>query len=267
MGNKELGTNLPKLFKYISMYDCAAISAYRTYSAEAYYKYGSDLKGADPEELKQYLIPPKVNKKNTAMLKQKITALGYGVLDIAGVYEEKGCKPSVEISFFVFDVKKKGKLRQIMLYLGNLFEQDRITYADAGGNFSHLSATPFFDDPKHAKHKATGREITGFRYSIPDISNKGQFYSKLKKKGSFWKNFTPKEIGAEIDSSFKNPYVEGAMKAGFRCGIIQSSPWTKETLAIREREIKEITGSIVSDGCNNVADINIQDSDLKDSIF
>lgn len=268
MENKKLlqAASLSKLLKYISTYDCATISACRTYSAEPYYRYGAELKGADPEELEQFLVPPKVNKKNTAMLKQKITALGYGVLEIKGVYEEKGCKPSVEMSFFVFDISRKGKLRQTMLYLGNLFEQDSITYADAGGNFSLLSTTPFFDTPKRAKHKATGREIMGFdgvSYSTPDISNSGQFYSKLKNKGFFWKNFTPTSIGNEIDSSFYNPYVEGMMKAGFRGGVIQSSPWTKETLAIREREIKEITGSVVSTGCSNAVDINIQHADLK----
>lgn len=221
---------------------------------------------ADPEELEQFLVPPKVNKKNTAMLKQKITALGYGVLEIKGVYEEKGCKPSVELSFFVFDIARKGKLRQTMLYLGNLFEQDSITYADAGSNFSLLSTTPFFDEPKRAKHKATGEVLARFRgvsYTTPDISNEGQFYSKLKSKGFFWKNFTPKDFSTEIDSSFKNPYIEGSMKVGFRYGVIQSSPWTKETLATREREIKEITGSVVSAGCSNAVDINIQDSDLK----
>ena len=269
MENKELiqAASLSKLFKYISMYDCATISACRTYSAEPYYRYGANLDGATPEELKQFLVPPKVNKKNTAMLKQKIIALGYGVLDIKGVYEEQGSgKISTEISFFVFDISRKGKLRQTMLYLGNLFEQDSITYADAGGDFSLLSTTPFFEEPKRTKHKATGQVITRFKgvsYTTPDATNESQFYSRLKRKGFFWKNFTPKDFDIEIDSSVKNPYVEGSMKVGFRNGIIQSSPWTKETLASREYEIKEITGSTIGEGCNNVVDLNIQDSDLK----
>lgn len=223
---------LSRLVEHIQNYDCGTISACRTYSAEAYYEYGSEAieKMSQQEKnslLREFVVPPAVNKKNTFLLRQKLTAMGFGVLPITGVYQEKGADVSKEVSFFVFDHKQKGDLKKALLYLGNLFDQDSITYAKAGSDFDLLSTTPFYEEPGHKRHRPTGDVILSFRgigYHTPSSADVGQFFSRLKKKAFFWKNIT--SIGTEIESSVRNPYTSMQARVNYPYGVLQSSIWT-----------------------------------------
>lgn len=266
MKNLLTATSLARVAKYIQEYDCGTISACRTYSATPFYVYGLDrinkMDDREKEELlSKYLVPPSVNKKNTYLLKQKIIALGFGVLPISGVYQEHGADLSKEMSFFVFDIAKKGNLKKTLLYLGNLFEQDSITYADAGRDFKLLDTTPFYEEPKYAKHKASGFVIDTFRgvgFHTPSSADAGQFFSRLKNKAFFWKNIT--DIGEEIDSSLRVPYTSHQARIGYRHGVLQSSIWTVKSFAQRTKDLKKIGASV-----NQLHDLNIIDDALTEN--
>ena len=105
MKTELTAAGLSRVAQHIQNYDCGTISACRNYSAEAYYMYGSKaiskMSGEEKDDLlSQFIIPPTVNKKNTFLLRQKLTAMGFGVLPITGVYQEKGADLSKEVSFF-----------------------------------------------------------------------------------------------------------------------------------------------------------------------
>lgn len=259
MSEKIIATSLARVMRFIQEYDCGTISACRTYSAEAYYKYGSAGVGnLSARELEKYLVPPRVNKKNTFLLRQKITALGFGVLPITGVYQEKGADLSKETSFFVFDISRKGNLKKSLLYLGNLFEQDSITYADAGRDFKLLDTTPFFEEPRFEKHKASGIVIDSFRgvgYHTPSSADVGQFFSRLKNKAFFWKNIT--DVGDEIEASLRVPYISPQARVGYRHGVLQSSIWTKASLFAHSDLLIEAGADV-----NTQYDLNIIDDAL-----
>lgn len=266
MKTELTAAGLSRVAQHIQNYDCGTISACRNYAAEAYYQYGSKAisEMSDEEKddlLSQFVVSPTVNKKNTFLLRQKLTVMGFGVLPITGVYQEKGADLSKEVSFFVFDVKQKGNLKKALLYLGNLFDQDSITYADAGGDFKLLDTTPFFEQPGRKRHRASGEVILSFKgigYHTPSSADVGQFFSRLKNKAFFWKNIT--SIGTEIESSVHNPYTSPQARVNYPYGILQSSIWTPKSYARRMEDL--ITAGADVDG---MYDLNIIEEALTEN--
>lgn len=264
---------LARLAQHIQNYDCGTISACRNYSADAYYEYGlkaiEKMSQSDKDTLiSEYIVPPAVNKKNTFLLRQKLTAMGFGVLPITGVYQEKGADLSKEVSFFVFDHKGKGNLKKALLYLGNLFDQDSVTYADAGSDFDLLSTTPFYDQPGRKRHKATGSVIDSFKgigYHTPSSADVGQFFSRLKNKAFFWKNIT--SIGTEIESSVRNPYTSMQARASYPHGILQSSIWTVKAFEKHSQDL--LTAGVDEDSTYalNIVKEALTENGIASSVF
>ena len=264
---------LARLAQHIQNYDCGTISACRNYSADAYYEYGlkaiEKMSQSDKDTLiSEYIVPPAVNKKNTFLLRQKLTAMGFGVLPITGVYQEKGADLSKEVSFFVFDHKGKGNLKKALLYLGNLFDQDSVTYADAGGDFDLLSTTPFYDQPGRKRHSATGDVIDSFKgigYHTPSSADVGQFFSRLKNKAFFWKNIT--SIGTEIESSVRNPYTSMQARASYPHGILQSSIWTVKAFEKHSQDL--LTAGVDEDSIYalNIVKEALTENGIASSVF
>jgi len=74
----------------------------------------------------------KENKARNFSLKQKLLHLGYGITEVEGGYIENFKTPDAvavgEYTFFIEDLKDKGKLKQDLIELGENFDQDSIMY-------------------------------------------------------------------------------------------------------------------------------------------
>ena len=206
-----------RIRQWLETCDCATISAFRGYSGKAIEELGQDgFNLLTPEEKAQYAIPRSVNMRNTALLRSKITALGYGYIQIKGMFQEAtASKPQGEVSFLVFDKDHKGALKKDILKLGNLFEQDSITYAPAGGNFSELETTPFYAEPGKGRHGPTGDVIaryTGVRVERyihgeePSEKEFLRFYSQIRNHKFAWdKREEVKYKPVEVESMQESP--------------------------------------------------------------
>ena len=77
------------------------------------------------------------------MLKQNAYKVGY--IRVMGTYQESAdsSDKSFEESYLVFAKDNSFDLKSFLLELGKAFEQDSITYADAGKGFSLICSTPY----------------------------------------------------------------------------------------------------------------------------
>ena len=79
------------------------------------------------------------NKQRNTILKAKILRMGYTITPIKGVYIENynsnNERDVNEESFLVIDINDKSKLRDDLIKLGEMFEQDSITYSKANGEY------------------------------------------------------------------------------------------------------------------------------------
>ena len=229
-----------RIFDWNSKVDSGTISAFRTYDAKLFQTYG--LKGVealsdpdspmfDPEELEHYRVTRAVNMKNTKLLAMKIRAMGYGYIAIDGVYRESGTgKESREKSFFVFDYQQKGGLKKALLKLGNEFFQDSITYADAGGDYNLYMTSPFSLEPNQPLHGPSGKidmRFSGRSANLTDSLTEEQFYSKIRNRPFFWKNFVAQDAEDEVTSALKVSNVYNASTRGlFAQRVLAASPFT-----------------------------------------
>lgn len=224
-----------RILQWWSMYDCGTISACRTYDGSFFNEYG--IEGVDqlPDDVKnEFLVSKKVNMYNSRTLRMKIKRLGYTYIQIDGVYKEKGTgKVRKELSYFVFDNKKRGTLKRDLIKLGFFFQQDTITYADAGQDFSIYVCTPFYEDHGGMRKAPTGEKQAYFmgksvkrlndaekwkeyqdayeealkrKEKDPSVElppkpesqffSEEDIYSMIRGKGFAWSNYTPVDIQA-----------------------------------------------------------------------
>lgn len=79
-------------------------------------------------------IPKTEKKSRNRDLKSILLGMGYGVTKVKGSWAENGVEQN-EASFFVVDINDKGSLKKDLIKLGTKYEQDAITYADAGSDY------------------------------------------------------------------------------------------------------------------------------------
>jgi hypothetical protein len=222
-----------RILQWWSMYDCGTISACRTYDSSLFKEYGLEEVSRLPESVKkEFLVSNKVNMYNSRTLRMKIKRMGYAYIQIDGVYKEAGTgRVRKELSYFVFDNKRRGTLKRDLIALGFFFHQDTITYADAGQDFSIYVSTPFYEDQGGMREHPTGKKeafFTGKSIKRLNDANKwkeyqdayelalerkkhdpsvelppkpeSQFfseediYSMIRGKGFAWSNYTPVQV-------------------------------------------------------------------------
>ena len=153
-------SSLSRIWRHISKHDSGTISAFR---------YGRDCGNGERYTKKD-------NMDRNVILKAKLLTKGYSVTPIKGTYiENYGSDTQLDVdedSFLVVDVKDSGKLKRDLMKLGEMFEQDSITYADVGGYKYYLIGTNKCPKsyPGYKKEKLEGKGIFG---------KKGQFHSKI----------------------------------------------------------------------------------------
>ena len=122
------------------------------------------------------VIPMAEKKKRNASLTAKLLAKGYSVTGIKGSYiENYGSDNAIEVgerSFFVVDIADKKNLKETLLSLGELFEQDSIIFGEAGKGGDLIGTNHCPDGyPGYGKTSVAGGAIFG---------KSGEFMSRVK---------------------------------------------------------------------------------------
>lgn len=257
-----ISSSMSRIVSYLERFDCGTISAYRGYEGQIIQQLGTDefkrQLDNDPHLFDQYKVKQAVNKKNSQLLKQKLLSLGYGVIAIYGVYREIGSPTeSKESSWFVFDYKQKGTLKKHLLYLGNQFEQDSITYADASTDFDLYNTSPFSREPNKPLHKASGDIVQQFKGYGVGLNSEQQFFSRLGNKHFYWKDYSAVEVDASTEKTMLIGYTQPQAIVGFKSGVLQASIWTNELYAERTQELKDLGISFDNDTVTTSSDYYI----------
>lgn len=245
-------SSMSRIVSYLERFDCGTISAYRGYEGQIIQQLGTDefkrQLDNDPHAFDQYKVKQVVNKKNSQLLKQKLLSLGYGVVAIYGVYKEIGSPTeSKESSWFVFDYKQKGTLKKHLLYLGNQFEQDSITYADAGTDFDLYNTSPFSTKPNQPLHKANGNVVQQFKGYGVGLNSEQQFFSRLGNKHFYWKDYSAIEVDSSTQKTMHIGYTQPQAIVGFKSGVLQASIWTNDLYEERAKELNALGITFDSD--------------------
>jgi len=125
---KELfESSLSRLWRQNEIYDCAALTAFRKYHNCGYDENGKPC----PDEETPIELIRKENQKRNAALAADLKMRGYGITKIMGTYPEGGKNVS-EVSYFVVDLKKLGKLEQDVKQLGEKYNQDSVLFVPKG---------------------------------------------------------------------------------------------------------------------------------------
>jgi len=106
-------SSLSRVQKAWMEFDTGTITAFRSYH---------DCGNGD-------IITKKENLDRNSILKSKLLKRGYGITKIKGSWLENNLIERGEISFFVVDIKNTGSLKNDLIELGDLFEQDAITFS------------------------------------------------------------------------------------------------------------------------------------------
>jgi hypothetical protein len=121
-------SSLSRLYAHWKEHECGTISAFR---------YAPECGDGTPYTKQE-------NKSRNAKLKAKLLSLGYGVTPINGVYIENygtdKARPVREESFFVVDLKDSKNLKKDLIKLGQLYEQDSITWSEPSGSYYLISS-------------------------------------------------------------------------------------------------------------------------------
>lgn len=257
-----------KIVQYLNEYDCGTISAFRGYDGRAIEAYGAEefARLLDPDrnpnfktdsvKFQKFRVSYAVNKKNNNRLKEQLLSLGFGVIAIKGCYRELASdKEYPEESLFVFDINKKGNLKRTLLYFGNLYQQDSITFAKAGSDFALLSTTPFFDEPNRGLHKADGTIIEKWNSkhfgSYPIDS---PYYSKLGNKPFYWSKVKFKSLLEQEIRGASCNYTQIQAKVSYMDNLLAPVIWENDSYAKRKHEV-ELLGETFTDKVNSMRDI------------
>lgn len=194
-------SNLSRLYKHMQEHDCGTVTAYRS---------ARECGKGEPythNENRQR------NRKLLAMLQYK----RYGVTSVKGGYIENfktpNAKQVAEHVFFVVDSKDTGELKQELMRLGELFDQDSIMFIPKGGDTSYLIGT------NHCPDGYPGYGVVK-TYSHRSLGNSGEFFTMVGNR--------PFVFSEEIIREHVLP--EGFF-GRWGCHAVANTPWEKIELA------------------------------------
>ena len=155
-------SSLNRLYYKMEEHDCGTITASRE---------------KDMINGKLHYYTYKENKQRNRSLLAKLQALSYGVTNVRGSYIENFNTPdAVEVSenvFFVEDQKDLGALKEDLMELGEMFNQDSVLYIPRGGLNGILIGTNKAPFPGYHK------EID---FSNRSFGKTGEFMTKVKNR-------------------------------------------------------------------------------------
>ena len=221
---------LSRVYDKISKMKAGTISAWRSYSKELWETYNAKdiATGVVSEQDKQpYAISNTQNrardKKLRAVLKQNADKVGY--IRVMGTYQESAASDkSFEESYLIFAKDNSFDLRSFLLNLGKTFEQDSITYADAGKGFSLICSTPYnvISDWKGNLFKFGDTMETfnsvhfGDTFVIDENGMKvhNKVYSQIRNRPFMWVNYNAKSSDDNFSLKIKSSLKENISFTG-----------------------------------------------------
>lgn len=108
-------SSLSRLYRHNAAHDCGALTAFRKAAACGN---GTPYTRDD-------------NRKRNRSLLAKLQAAGYSVTALKGTYPEGGTTTTEE-SYFVVDLRDRGRLETDLRHLGEIFEQDSVLFMPRG---------------------------------------------------------------------------------------------------------------------------------------
>ncbi len=182
--NQLKESSLSRIWKHYTEHDSGTISACRGRK--------------DCGEGKKYTKSE--NKERTICLKAYLLDSGYGITKVVGGYIEgyksKNPMEVTEESFFVVDLKDKGKLKKDLMEIAEKYEQDSITFSKSEGEYSLIS-TNTCKNGYPGKGKIGVKEKTG----EPVFGEAGEFFSKIRGRPFVFKKLMSEDIDTIRDFS------------------------------------------------------------------
>ncbi len=118
------------------------------------------------------------NKKRNDILASKLKSMGYGITKVKGIYIENygsdNETPVKEESFLVIDLDDKGILKRDLIKLGEMFEQDSITFSKPSGEYYLISTNRCPNG-----YPGFGRIGVEEKLGKSMFGKKGEFYSRV----------------------------------------------------------------------------------------
>lgn len=204
---------LSRVYEKITNMKSGTISAWRSYSKELWETY--DAKGIATGVVSNNQNRAR-DKKLRAVLKQNADKVGY--IRVMGTYQESASSDkSFEESYLVFAKDNSFDLKTFLLNLGKAFEQDSITYADAGKGFSLICSTPYkvIGDWNGKLYKFGDVMETfnnvhfGDTFVVDDNGMKvhNKVYSQIRNRPFLWDNYNAKSsddsFSVQVKSSLR----------------------------------------------------------------
>lgn len=136
----------------------------------------------------------------------KLKEHGYGITSVVGHYQEQKdgifLQPSTEQSFYVVDLNDDGDLKQTLVELGRMYDQDSIYFKPAGPGKGMLISSM-----EHNKGRETDRAKESY-YGAPKQFDGNDFRA--------WTDIRNRSFADNIDAS---PIYESTYRAGYMRGL------------------------------------------------
>lgn len=161
--NKSFNSEFDSVWNMVSKYDAGTISAFRH--------------GPGCGEHGKYTIHE--NKENSTLLKSKLLSLGYNITTVDAIYiENYGDDSQKKIKcelYIVVDTNNSGRLRDDLIQLGNLFNQDSVTVSRPDGSHNIIGTSK-------CQSSYPGRGKIGIDVSLekPFFGDNGEIYPVIK---------------------------------------------------------------------------------------
>ena len=189
--DKQLNeSGLARLAKHMAEHDCGTITAFRSMTG-----------CAGPEDTPYTKAD---NQKRNRQLYANLQMKGYLATAVHGAYIENFGNPNArevrENVYFVVDAKDTGRLRDDLVALGGMYDQDSILFIPKGGKGSILIGTNNCPEsfPGYGKEK---------RYNDRKMGQGGEFMTKVSGRPfMFESNLLETVIG---DNYYKNANIMG----------------------------------------------------------
>lgn len=188
--------------------DTGTISAFRKYDDRIYEIYSQyeieEMKNNKDPELDKYTLSLAQNKNRDRRLRTEFKKLRdvIGYIKVDGMYQEAGSpKISKEMSYFVFAIDPNFDLKTFLLEMGKRFNQDSITYAKAGKNYTLYCSTAQKFILLDGEEYSFGEKVATFKGAVmggdpksPDFSL--EVFSKIRGRPFAWDNYKPYRMEA-----------------------------------------------------------------------
>jgi len=158
--DKLFEKSLSRIWNHMQNHDTGFITAYRS-------------------KIDDTIVSHRENAQRNKSLLAKLQYKGYGVISVEGSYiENYGSSDEIEVgehTFFVIDLKDKGNLKEDLIELGEVFDQDSILFIPKGSEKGMLIGT------SKRQNSYPGYGVTKLLNS-PVFGKEGEFLTRVRNR-------------------------------------------------------------------------------------